>query len=156
FTIYATSGYIKVGNNQFNIDPANPPAIRASVDANGNVVIPTAGIMFPETVVSVPGIGDITVRITPQSDGMGTLNTITRDGAFSISIRIQLINRLLGSNCGIGPVTAVVTTGDSGSLTGVPYDQTVGTAAYVNNEFAVPRSSGCGLLGGLLDAFAGL
>lgn len=156
FVITATGGYIRVGTQQFTLDPANPPSISGSVDDGGNVVIPITGILFPETVVNVPLIGDVIVRIAPQGDAMGTLNPITGQANFTVSLKIQLVNRLLGANCGIGPVTANVTTGVSGSLMGMPYNMDDGTATYVNNEFSVPRSSGCGLLGGAIDTFAHL
>ena len=156
FTLVATSGYIQVGAQQFNINPDNPPTINGSIQTDGTVTIPTAGIMFPDVAIMVPIIGSITVRIEPQSDAVGVLNPITGQANFTISLRIRLIHSLLGSNCGIGPVTATITTDQSGALVGVPYDQTVGTAVYVNNEFGVPRSSGCGLFGGTIDSFAGL
>ncbi|MBI1746600.1 MAG: hypothetical protein HYR55_08435 [Acidobacteria bacterium] len=156
FVITATSGYIKVGTQQFNINPDSPPSIGGSVDTDGIVTIPISGIEFPDTVISVPLIGDITVRMEPQGDAMGALNPITGEANFSISLKVRLINSLLGSNCGIGPINAIMTTGSSGSLVGVLYDQSLGTATYVNNEFGVPRSSGCGLFGSIIDSFARL
>ena len=157
FTITALGGYLKVGSHRLDYDPANPPSFSGMVDSGGNLAIPAAGIMFPDIVVSVPGLDDVTERFVPLGDAAGLLNPITRDSNILFSGRILLIHPSLGDNCGIGPIDLMLTTGASGGLMGVPYDQTTGMAAYVENVFSVPRSDGCGFFyGPLIDSFAGL
>lgn len=156
FTVTAGSGYLKVGSQIFEIDPENPPTMTGEVDTEGNMVIPLSGIAFPETVVEVPILGQVTVSIVALGDATGTLNPVTGESVINFSLRVRLMNRLLPAGCGIGPINARLTTVESGFFTGELYNQEAGTATYVENAFGVPRSNGCGLFGGAIDSFAGL
>jgi hypothetical protein len=125
------------------------------VDSQGNVLIPLSGVSFPDATIPSP-IGDVIVRVEALTDATGILYPITGDATLAISVRARLINQLLPPDCAITPISPLLTTGMSGALTGVPYDQTNGTATYVSNDFSVPRSSGCGAFGGALDDYLGL
>lgn len=155
FTITARSGHLKVGSGTFDINPNNPPSLAGTIDSSGVSILPAESIIFPDAVISVPFIGNVTVRIQPLSDGSGGINALTGDGDATISLRVRLINSLLGPNCRIEPVNLTATTGSSGLLQGVLYDQTVGTATFVSNDFSVPRSTGCNF-GTVVDGQLGL
>ena len=158
FTLTLPSGYFLIGNNQrrFDVDPTNPPMLGGSVDGTGAVALPQSEINFPDATITVPGLGNITVRILARSDGTGSLDAFRGDAIASVSLDVNLIHSFLPVGCGIRPIDLTVTTGTSGTLTGVPYDQALGTATYVSNDSVVPGSSNCGLLGGLIDAQIGL
>jgi hypothetical protein len=153
FTLTASSGYISVGSQRFDINPDNPPSLSGQIDSMGVATIPN--LVFPDVIVIVPLLGAVTVRIEAISDATGNINAATGDGSAAISLRVRLIHALLGPNCRIEPVDIAATTGDSGRLTGVPYDQTTGTATLVSNDFSVPRSTGCNF-GSLVDSQLGL
>jgi hypothetical protein len=172
FTITIGGGYFAVGTHspqeRFNIDALNPPVVSGTItDTSGTTLIPSSGISFPPTdrVVDSP-IGPITVHITivPTSDGSGNLNAVTGLSTVNIAFRIHLTDDggLLTSNCFIGPPSGIsinLTTDASGTLNGIPYDQTTGLAGYVDNGFAVPGASGCcalGLCNGSINSSLGI
>jgi hypothetical protein len=152
-TITVASGYFKVGSQRFDINPDNPPSLSGSIDSTGAATLPN--VFFPDAVLSFPLIGNVTVRIEPLVDAVGDLNAVTGDGDATISLRVRLINGVLGPNCRIEPINVTATTGTSGMLTGVLYDQTAGTATMVSNDYSVPRSSGCNF-GSMVDSQLGL
>ena len=156
FTVTIGGGYLAIGTHspqeRFSIDTLNPPIVSGTItDTSGTTFIPSSGIAFPPTdrVVDTP-IGPITVHITivPTADGSGNLNALTGLSTVSFAVRIHLTDDggLLTGNCYIGSPSGIsinLTTSVSGTLNGVPYDQTTGLAGYVDNGFAVPGASGC-------------
>ena len=160
FTVTIEGGYFAVGTHNpqetFTIDRLNPPNISGTIpDTSGTMSIPSSGINFPPTdrVVDT-SIGPITVHITivPTSDGSGNLNALTGDSNVSIAFRIHLTDDggVLTNNCYIGSPSGIslnLTTGASGTLAGISYDQMTGLAGYVDNGFAVPGATGCCTLG---------
>lgn len=154
FNLTFDSGILKIGNlNPVAIDQLT---IAGSVDGGGNVTIPTAGVALPDFVLTGTPIGAVTVRFVPLSDGTGSLNPLTGDATAAISFRVRLINSLLPAGCAIDPINVALTTGTDGSLTGVAYSPTDGTVTYVENSFAVPRTSNCGLFSSAIDSQIGL
>jgi len=155
FVLAFDSGTLKLGN----LDEMAIAAFSVSgtvLDGDGNVFIPAAAIILPDATVPAPIIGDVTVRFEPLADAIGTLNAVTGDATAGLSVRVHLINPLLPPGCALTPVDIALTSGSDGGLTGIPYSMDDGTATYVNNSFAVPRSSGCGFFGGIIDSQIGL
>lgn len=130
--------------------PKEDITIAGSIDANGAVNVPTSGIYFPPAYIEQGG-DLLTARIQPTAAGTGSLNPMTGAATLSISLRIKLEGSpqgvSLGSSCIIGPFSLSLTTGTSGSLTGIGYNPDTGLATMVTNTFAVPAAGGCGPLG---------
>jgi|GEM_PF-2465591 len=172
FVVTIGGGYLAIGTHspqeRFNIDALNPPVVSGTItDTSGTTFIPASGIIFPPTdrLVDSP-IGPINVHITivPTADGSGNLNALTGLSTVSFSVRIHLTDDggILTSNCYIGSPSGIsinLTTDVSGTLNGIPYDQTTGLAGYVDNGFAVPGASGCctlGLCNGAINSNLGI
>jgi hypothetical protein len=153
FTASVTGGYFKVGSQRYNIDPTQVYSFFGDVDSGGNMFIPP--FVFPDITD-----GSTTVRFEVLDFGTGAIDPVSGNATLAISQMFLRIRRVQGFTmpeaCGIGPVSGILTTGVSGSLVGQLYDQTTGTAAYVNNEVALPRSSGCGFFGAFIDSTVGL
>jgi len=154
FNLTFDSGILKIG--QLSPMAIDQLTIAGSVDGGGNLTIPMAGIVLPDFVLTGTPIGNITVRFVPLTDGTGSLNPLTGEAGAAISFRVRLINSLLPAGCAIDPINVALTTGTDGGLTGVAYSAVDGTASYVDNTFAVPRTSNCGLFGGAIDGQIGL
>jgi hypothetical protein len=154
FNLTFDSGILKIG--QLNPMAIDQLTIAGSVDGDGSVTIPMAGIALPDFTLTGTPIGDVIIRFVPLADGTGSLNPLTGDAVAAISFRVRLINTFLPAGCAIDPINAALTTGTDGALTGVPYSPDDGTATFVNNTFAVPRTSNCGLFGGAIDSQIGL
>jgi PKD repeat protein len=150
--------------------PKQDLQLAGTIDANGNVVVPTSGVVFPTSYLYVDGAGVITVTILATHAATGTLNPVTGDVSVRVRVRIKLTNSLLGANCYIGTIAAPVDvntliTGTTAPpppnlpISGVPYNPVGGTATLVNNSFGVPGATGCGLLGvlnGVVNGALGL
>jgi len=154
FTQVFDTGRIKIGNLD-EMDFSGVSIAGTVLDTDGNIFIPTAGIAVPDIVVPTP-LGDVTIHFVSISDGTGSLNAVTGDATFTISLRVFLLNPTLPPDCGVEQLDFALTTGSDGTLTGVLYDMADGTATYVNNTFSVPVTSGCDFFGPLIDSFAGL
>ncbi len=154
FNLTFDSGILKIG--QLSPMAIDQLTIAGSVDGGGNVTIPMAGIVLPDFTLTGTPIGNVTVRFVPLTDGTGSLNPLTGDAGAAISFRVRLINSLLPSGCAIDPINIGLTTGADGGLTGLAYSAADGTATYVDNTSAVPRTSNCGLFGGAIDSQIGL
>jgi len=154
FNLSFDDGVLKIGN----LDPVSQISqltIAGSVDGDGNVTIPAAGIVVPDFDVPSP-VGPVTVRFVALDDATGTLNPLTGEATATLSMRIRLIHTLLPDTCGIGPINATLTTNQDGDFMGVAYSMDDGTATYVNGTFEVPASDGCGFFGGTVDSLVGL
>ena len=132
-----------------------PVTLTGSVAANGAVTVPRANFVFPPQVITDPLT--VTVTITANSDATGTMNPLTGAVTISSSLRIDLDGiPLSGANCRIDPLNVTLTTGVSGTLVGVPYDTNTGQVTVVANDFTVPTTTDCGLVGGTIDSTLGL
>jgi len=125
------------------------------LDTAGDIFIPADGITVPDITVSSP-LGDVILHFVSLSDQTGSLNAVTGDAAFNISLRIFLMNPNFPPDCRVDEIDVALTTGTDGTLTGVAYSMDDGTATYVNNSFTVPTTSDCGFFGTLIDAYVGL
>ena len=75
FNLSFDDGVLKIGN----LDPVSQISqltIAGSVDGDGNVTIPAAGIVVPDFTVPSP-VGPVTVRFVPLDDASGMLNPLT-------------------------------------------------------------------------------
>lgn len=154
FTQLFDTGRIKIGNLD-EMDFSGVSIAGTVLDTDGNIFIPTAGIAVPDIVVPTP-LGDVTIHFVSISDGTGSLNAVTGDATFTISLQVFLLNPTLPPGCGVEQLDFALTTGSDGTLTGVLYDMADGTVTYVNNTFSVPVTTGCDFFGPLIDSFAGL
>ncbi|MCC7076322.1 MAG: PKD domain-containing protein, partial [Acidimicrobiia bacterium] len=136
--------------------PVEPVDLTGTVDAAGNVSIPSSGVSFPDTWMEAPVIGVITVQILAVGTATGTLNPITGAVDVTAKLRIKLNNGSLTSGCYIGSASGIpipLTTGTRPAngtmpaMTGTPYDSGDGSATLVDNTFDVPGATGCGALG---------
>ena len=68
--------------------------LEGSIDAAGNVTIPTSGIAFPPAYVPVKDLAGytqiVTTRVVPTHAAVGTFNPITGDAAVRLRIRVAL------------------------------------------------------------------
>jgi hypothetical protein len=158
-------GGLAIGNGVEFIEPADGGALTGpDQDVPGGLL----GIAHLENLL--PGVTDIKaeVRLVGQPGF-----ALGRDIKVTLPVQVQLKNLLLGPHCVIGtpanPVVLHLTTGTSAApdgvtplqgKTGTPGQPDLGSATVlefagqelVDNGFAVPGATGCGLLGlGLLD-----
>ncbi|MFZ4519739.1 MAG: PKD domain-containing protein, partial [Microthrixaceae bacterium] len=134
-------------------------SLTGTIDAVGNVSIPTNNVKFPPAYVN-PGDGTAAIAfIIPTAPGTGTLNPL--DGTVNLRLRFKInvtgspANADLGTNCFIGSdqfpidlnvLTSGTTTPPAGvtPISGTPYSSTTGQARLVNNTFSVPGAQTCG------------
>ncbi|HLU43023.1 MAG TPA: hypothetical protein VKZ55_11525, partial [Microthrixaceae bacterium] len=115
--------------------PKEDITISGTIDADGNINVPTSGVFFPPSYIAAEGMV-ITVRILPTHAATGTLDPATGDANIRVRVRIKLEGGSgltgLGSNCYIGspnsPIDLNITTGTTNPpapntpISGVPYD----------------------------------
>lgn len=161
---------IKIGNQTTNLTQAATigGSVGTAVDAAGNVTIAQGDINFPASN-QCSAAGNLLVTVQPLSDGTGSLS-FSGDSTTNITIQVHLEGAPattdppcsagpdLGTACNIGPISLSLTTGTSGSFTGVAYNQTDGTETLVENVFTAPAfaAGDCNGAGGLLNLFIGL
>ncbi|MBX7160953.1 MAG: PKD domain-containing protein [Acidimicrobiia bacterium] len=155
----ATDNSELAGGDQPKVDVS----ITGTVDGAGNVNVPTSGVVFPNAYMYDSTAGVITIQIIPSHAATGTLNPLTGAASIRVRVYIKLTNTAggifnLGGNCTIGSVSNpidlnVLTTGTTAPpapntpISGTAYNAADGTATLVNNSFAVPGASNCGLFG---------
>ena len=156
--------------------PKGSTELTGTIDADGNIVIPTSGVIFPTIYLAIDaGIGTGVVRadIVATHPAEGTLDPITGEAQLRVRLKVKLFGAVagvgLGYECSIGtdagPIDITFTTGTStspggGSSTGSPYAAS-GDITVVNNTFAVPGAYRCGdapfyLLTGIVSSQVGL
>lgn len=138
------------GTNGFFAKPVNIP---------GGLL----GIEYPIPGNTVTGIAQLAGPTSALGFALGDPSTV------SIPIKLKLDNPILGSNCYIGsnsnPVRLNLTTGTTNPPPpNVPISGSLGSGSFsgnvltvlggldVDNAFAIPGASGCGLGLGLVDA----
>jgi uncharacterized repeat protein (TIGR01451 family) len=156
-------GSMKVGSQVMDASPdgSDPITFSGTIDAAGNVNIPESSIVFPPVPVQA-GAYNVLVRILPVGPATGVLNPIT--GATTLTARFYVkIDGVPGSsNCRIGGTTTStalvlnLTSGTSGTQTGVPYNPATGLVTLVDGLFAVPASSDCGVAASSINSQLGL
>jgi hypothetical protein len=159
-----TGGELAIGDQAFDL-PGCPGGVApegescvtftGSVDANGNVTIPVSGISFPSLELDTGVIGVIEVFVVPSGPATGVLIPATGEATLSLGLNINVPTL---PSCSIGPLNVSLTTGSSGTKTGVAYDQTDGTSVLVDGLYEIPEipAAACGGLGGLVNGLLGL
>ena len=181
----AMGGTFQVGNASLTLPQPAQVSLGLIDNPDGSVsaVLPadgTPGLVSPTVNIPVLG-GLVNVGATPSLAGVPTLsllNLLTQHGtAITLPLVVNLSNILLGPSCTIGtgaaPLTLNLTTGTTappppntpitgsrGTVTstsrGLVTDKGV---VLVDNAFAAPGASGCGLFGTedpLVDGLEGL
>jgi hypothetical protein len=146
----------------------------STINASFTADAPAANVSFAAGSVTLFGLISAPDTTTIDSDLAGTasaaINMTTGASVVnqSLSQSISATVDLLGFYCTLGPFTPVLTTGPSGSLTGVPFtgtqNLTAGTSSLtgtvVANAFTVPAgksSSTCpALIAGVQNLLLGL
>ncbi len=134
-------------------------SITGSIDSNGNVTIPTSGVVFPPAYVAINfnGLWVVRADVIATAPATGTINPLTGAAVLDVKLRVKLsgnVGNPLAANCSIGttnkPINLNLITGrkeavpgGNGAITGSPYNATTGNALLVDNAFAVPGASGC-------------
>ncbi|MBU6216587.1 MAG: PKD domain-containing protein, partial [Acidobacteria bacterium] len=152
------------------------PAFNGTIDAAGNITIPTTGVVLPRAYIAIPDTNPanypyvVTADVIATTAATGTLNPLTGAANIRLRFRIKLggspFGVYVGASCSIGTTTApidinVLTTGTTSPpapntpISGAPY-LTNGTFLLVNNSFAVPGASGCAPLIGTTDGINGV
>jgi hypothetical protein len=149
------AGRIRIGNLD-ETDFIGVSVAGTVQDTAGDILIQADGVVVPDITVTAPLVGDVTLHFVSLSDQTGSLNAVTGDASFNISLRIFLVNPNFPPDCRVDEIDIALTTGTDGTLTGVAYSMDDGTATYVNNSFTVPTTSDCGFYGPLIDAYVGL
>ncbi|MGQ0826296.1 MAG: hypothetical protein ACT4OX_14905, partial [Actinomycetota bacterium] len=115
-----------------------------TVAADGTVSI--TSLAFPPFAFELLATGGPGTGIPGTASPVATLpwaGTIDPDtGALSMTGELftSVAVPLLGaSECSLGPLALNLTTGTSGASTGLPYDNTTGTAAVVDHLFSIPE-----------------
>ena len=162
FGATVTTGTIRIGTTSFAFDDQDPITFAGTIDAAGNVNVPTSGQHFPS--FSVEGYP---VSIIPTNALTGTINPLTGAGSLRLRVYIKIDNVPLASGCAIGTsgspidLNALITGTTSPPspntpITGTPYNVSTGNAKLVNNSFSVPASNSCGLGASTVDDALGL
>jgi len=153
FTLGFDSGRIKIGS----LDPSDFSGVTFAgtvLDTAGNI---SATVAVADITISGTPLGDVILHFVPLSDVAGSLDAVTGLTTLSVSVQMFLVNPNFPPECRIDRMDIALTTDTDGTLTGIPYAMTDGTATYVNNSFSVPTTTGCGFIfGPLIDSYAGL
>jgi hypothetical protein len=152
FTLDFDTGRIKIGNLPEG-DFVGVSVAGTVLDTAGNI---SASVAIPDITVGSP-LGDFTLHFVALADAVGSLDAVAGGATLSVPLQMFLMNPNLPPECRIDRMDIALTTDAEGTLTGIPYDMTDGTATYVNNSFSVPVTTGCGLVfGALIDSYVGL
>jgi len=153
FTLDFDAGRIKIGS----LDPSDFAGVSFAgtvLDTAGNI---SASVAVSDITISGTPLGDVTLHFVSLSDVVGSLDALTGLTTLSVSLQMFLVNPNFPPECRIDRMDIALTTDTDGTLTGILYDMTDGTATYVNNSFSVPTTTGCGFIfGPLVDSYAGL
>jgi hypothetical protein len=142
-TFDSTVSFIRIGDLSTSV--GDETLLAADVDSLGNIIISREDSTFPDGLVSVDLIGDITVRLE-LLDGAGSINPLTGQAAAEITVNTRLIHPAFSPDCHIGPVTLTTSAA-------VPYSMETGQATLNGSGFPIPAAQGCGLLTGVINAF---
>ena len=152
------------------------PAFNGTIDAAGNITIPTTGVVLPRAYIAIPDTNPanypyvVTADVIATTAATGTLNPLTGAASIRLRFRIKLggspFGVYVGAACSIGTTAApidinVLTTGTTAPpapntpISGAPYLSN-GTFLLVNNSFSVPGASGCAPLIGSATGINGV
>ena len=134
---------IKLGHQ-----PKVPIQLTGSIDADGNITVPAAGVSFPKTYVysSVGGALDINIRAI--GDATGTLDPASGASTLDVPIELQVFQSFFGIDCTTSPINIGLSTDPSAAVnagpktvTPVPYSTADGTVTVTGNTFEVPAAT---------------
>jgi hypothetical protein len=146
--------YLDVNGHTFQL--SKPATFSGSITSTGAVTVPKANIHIPPFTVTVGG-NPVTVTVVATTNVAGLLDPETGVASVHGTFAIHFSGSGVPSGCQISPVTLKPTTGTSGSLTGVAYSQSNGSATVVDGLFSVPASHNCGFFyGPAIDGYLGL
>ena len=129
---------------------------------NGVLVstVDATDITFPSVSVKVLFLSlPATVTVNAPLEGPVSFANNFTTANISLSANLTASAKLLGFSCAIGPLTPKLTTGTSGSLTGVPFTGSLSkgfSGKVVANDFAVPAISSSRTCPRLIASLAGL
>ena len=162
FGATVTAGTIRIGTTSFAFNDQDPITFNGTIDAAGNVNVPTGGQHYPTFSVS-----GYPVSIIPTHPITGTINPMTGVGSLRLRVYIKIDGVPTASGCAIGSsgspidLNALITgttspPGPNTPISGTPYNTGDGTLKLVNNSFSVPASNNCGPGAGTVDGQLGL
>ncbi|MCO5316998.1 MAG: PKD domain-containing protein [Microthrixaceae bacterium] len=151
--------------------PKVATSLSGTIDADGNISIPTSGVVFPPVYMLVDvGVasGVLTANVLATHPAEGTLDPITGEATLRVRLRVAISGTINGGSlgpCTIGtssnPIDVNLTTGvstapDGTQLQGAPLSGS--SIKVVSRDFSVPGASGCGygLLDGAVNSQVGL
>lgn len=176
-TAVVTGGTFVIGKGTVPITATSTLSIGAYEDASGVTSYGTPGKMFVSNPMQVPGgllgvaglervlpgLTDVTATVelaTTEVPDVDILASIYGGEVVALPIKIRLKNALLGGNCYIGsnahPIVLHLQMEKAGTFDYVPVGDNGGSLVkagggrVVDNSFAVPAATGCGV-GGLLN-----
>jgi hypothetical protein len=160
FTLDFSGGAL--GVDELALPITDQVTVTGSVDDNGVVSVPAAGLTFP--VIHQPGLFDAT--ITAVGDGTGTFNDATGGMLLNLPLRIGIADNGSGDKfpdgCAMGSAAtpirlALKTYGPSvaldelgATLSGSPFNRATGAIALTDGAPELPLTDNCG---GGLSAF---
>lgn len=166
----------------YNVPLGESLEIRGGLVGDNADFIPATGTNgFFARPVEVPGgllgiewiPGTSVQAITELAGPSSSIDFDLNNGTVSLPIKVRLVNLFIGMNCHIGtnssPVLLRLTTGTTsppppnrpisgfpGEGSFVPPELLIRNARYVENSFAVPGASSCGLGLGLINSLVNL
>lgn len=155
-SVVLTNGSFKLGR-KLDIGIGGPVRLNVAFGFHEGKVVTLTGREGSGTPtpggVDVPGVGGFDVKVEQAGP-------LVVDGLIpkAVPIKLHLIGPLLGGSCYLGtdatPIVLAPTLADVGLKTGnnTPYV----AATIAEKTFNVPASTGCGLVGALLNSFLGL
>src|SRR5260370_15675661 len=136
FTLDFDAGRIKIGS----LDPSDFAGVSFAgtvLDTAGNI---SASVAVSDITISGTPLRDVTLHFVSLSDVVGSLDALTGLTTLSVSLHMFLVNPNFPPECRIDPMDIALTTDTDGTLTGILYDMTDGTAPYVDNSSSVPAT----------------
>jgi hypothetical protein len=155
-----SNGTMKLGNAAASGLSAQACGWLHAMDGVLVTTVNPTDITFPPVSVKVLFLKlPATVTVNAPLEGPVTFANNLTTVNINLAANLTASAKLLGFSCGIGPITPTLTTGTSGSLTGVPFTGSLGTGfsgTVVANDFAVPAISPSASCPRLVAALAGL
>lgn len=173
FTV--TGGVVGLGGVNVPLPPCDPEgngclSFTATVDADGRFSVADSDLQLPRIDLPLEQLGvalPIGLSVETYITGVagGLLSPGGRLVRFELGFGVRLLPDLSslgnlsflarGASCGIGPVQLSLTSGGSGSVTGVPYDPETGAATLVDGSYSVPALTCSPLIAVILPLLAG-
>ena len=165
--VVVSSFHAKFSNGSMKLGSATASGLSAQacgwIHFKNGVLVSTVNatdISFPSVSVKVLFLSlPATVTVNAPLEGPVTFANNLTTANIKLGANLTASAKLLGFSCAIGPLTPTLTTGTSGSLTGVPFTGSLGkgfSGKVVANDFAVPAISSSSSCPKLIASLAGL